>query len=497
MTKQQILSRLLSLHSKTQPLAPHELVSTPASRQEGLKNASANPTVSRNCIEEALNECTYDMHLSLRWYRSDPLPFLVSALEEPTKFIDDEFPVHDQVYLEVSPPNQEATTCIPGVITSSNCRDFVTVPKRVPRIQHFMNKAKCDEGGWGWKRASEMQDGKCALFSACSKSIDPRNVLQGKVGNCGFCSGIASVAAGFPDVIRDAFGEHSELSLSKYGAVSILMYPRGQPRYLLMDDFILCKNERDRDAYHGRNPASPSMHSLLTTDVWVRLLEKAFVKVQGSYASLDGYYKYNSLYRHPARAMQLLAGAPLALEVHYSTADAEIMYKIFKSTQDRFAKVVHCRKRFEGLIPNHGYSLLWIGEGNGDKWVCLRNPHGQGSYKGYGCDGSLICNKEAGELLPNCLNVCNGSGRIVWKQGDSACHPVFSLRDGNHDNGIFFVKFLTFIECFPIATLVGPIKSKVTQESNCGDVFAGKSEKDCVHEVHRGDLVHLFHILMS
>ena len=491
------LSRRLSLHSKTQPLKPHELVSN---RREGLVNSESTADACDEYIQQALDSCPYDMYLGLRWYRLDPLPSIISAYEEHEEtrlFIDNEFPVHPNVHLEVSSPNKESAKCIPGVITSSNCRDFVTVPKRVPRIKHFMNKAELTDGGWNWDRASTMQNSKCKLFSAASQSIDPRNVLQGKVGNCGFCSGIASLAAGFPEIIKDAFGDNSQLTLSKYGAVSVLMYPRGQPRYLMMDDFILSKNERDCTAYNGRNPPSPSMHSLLSSDAWVRLLEKAFVKVQASYASLDGYYKYNSLYRHPARAMQLLTGAPLALEVHYSISDADIMYKILLSSHGRFAKVVHCRKKFEGLIPSHGYSLLWVGEGGGERWVCLRNPHGQGSYKGRGFNG---CNIVEGSDLPNCLKVCNNTNRIVWKQESSECHSALCLRDYNHDNGVFFIDFKTFIECFPITTIVGPIESKSithTADDSEYDYFALESDKDCVHEVHRRDLIHLCEIVAT
>ena len=490
--KMEELSRLVSLCSKVVPLKPHELVLT---RREGLVHSTTAEDI-------ALNDCPYDLFLGLRWYRSDPLPSIICAHEtdanRETKFTDNEFPVHNRVHLNVTLPNRDTIECIPGVITSSNCRDFVTVPKRVPRIQHFTNKANCVNGGWSWKRASCLNDGACALFSSF-KSIDPRNVLQGKVGNCGFCSGISSIAAGFSDIIRDAFGDNAQITLSKYGAVSVLLYPRGQPRYLLMDDYILCKNERYCIPHNGRNPLSPSMHSLLATDVWVRLLEKAFVKVQGSYASLDGYYKYNSLYRHPARAMQLLTGAALALELHYETADEDIMYKLLLSTQGRFAKVVHCRKRLDGLIPNHGYSLLWVGEGGGEHWVCLRNPHGQGSYKGHGFDGSLFCSSEGEHTLPKCFQVCDKTRRIIWKQESFECHPAFSLQDCNHDNGIFFITFRKFVECFPITTLVGPIESNAI--NNAGNAspnaFDETSDNDCVHEVHRSDLENVYKTLKS
>eukprot|EP00804_Cyclotella_cryptica_P024799 CCRYP_001754-RA/>CCRYP_001754-RA protein AED:0.03 eAED:0.03 QI:686/1/1/1/0/0/2/142/292 len=286
----------------------------------------------------------------------------------------------------------------------------------------------------------------------------------------------------------------------KNGAVSILLYPRGEPRYLLLDDYILCKNERDDDRV-GRKTRSPSMHSLLEKDLWVQLLEKAFVKVQGSYASLDGYYKYNSLYRHPARAIQLLTGAPVAIEVHYSTSDTDTMYSILHSTQDKYAKVVHCRKRIDGLIPNHGYSLLWVGRGEeGKRWVCLRNPHGQASYKGYGFDGSLLCKKDEGVTLPKCFTVCFYTGRVVWQQEEgSECHPDFALCDFNDDNGIFFMDFSRFIECFPITTLVGPIKLAVSAAVTPvnADICTGDSSSDLVFEMHRGNLSCLSEILAS
>lgn len=501
----------LSLCSRVVQLEPHELVSTRASRLEGLTDSASNTTSFWKDFSEQAADA--DEYLGLRWYRTDPLPAIQYACDnsrktakstddgQKIKFVDWEFPVHDQVHLKVTPaPNQDVVECIPGVITSSNCRDFQTVPNRIPRIQHFINKADRSNGGWNWARASSLYHDDCSLFSSPSHSIDPRNVLQGKVGNCGFCSGFASVAAGWPDVLKRVFGENSQLCLCKNGAVSVLLYPRGQPRYLLLDDYILCKNETDNDCV-GRKTLSPSMHSLLEQDLWVRLLEKAFVKVQGSYASLDGYYKYNSLYRHPARAIQLLTGAPVAIEVHYSTSDTNTMYNILHSTQGKFAKVVHCRKRIDGLIPNHGYSLLWIGKGEeGERWVCLRNPHGKGSYKGYGFDGSLIYKTDDRYTLPKCLTVCCNTGRIVWQQSEgSECHPSFALCYSNDDNGIFFLEFSRFIEFFPITTLVGPIRSTAspTVTSINADIVTGDSGTDFVYEIHRRNLSDLGKILAS
>jgi len=288
----------------------------------------------------------------------------------------------------------------------------------------------------------------------------------------------------------------------------------------------------------------------------------AFVKIQGSYASLDGHYKYNSLYRHPARAMQLLTGAPVALEVHYNAkkVDIDIIYDILaKTTQDNCARVVHCRKRVDGLVSNHGYSLLWVGEGcrfgsvvdstnnngadgGGVRLACLRNPHGKGSYTGKygfgrpveelrsvmvsGRKGGSSSSKRGGGAasssssssvakLPKCFAVCQKTGRIIWQQqrqevgiggGGGGCHPAFNLRNEEHDNGIFFMEFGKFVECFPKATIVGPIRrSRAANDgTQSGEGASNKSAAllsgpnahvpDCIHIVKSENLAHVVKI---
>jgi Calpain family cysteine protease len=114
-------------------------------------------------------------------------------------------------------------------------------------------------------------------------------------------------------------------------------------------------------------------------DIWPEYLEKVMVKVQGSYASLDGLYKFNSLYRHPARALSLLTGASLAMEVHYERHQKNAIYEAIVTSQGACARIVHCRQWLHGLHANHGYSLLWVGSVGQHRLVCLRNPHGRGS----------------------------------------------------------------------------------------------------------------------
>ena len=95
------------------------------------------------------------------------------------------------------------------------------------------------------------------------------------------------------------------------------------------------------------------------------------------------------MYRHPARALQLISNAPIALELHYTVQQVDEVYKTLLSTENKYVRVVHGRKVLEGLFRGHGYSLLWMGEIAGIRLVLLRNPHGNKSFTGEfgrGCD---------------------------------------------------------------------------------------------------------------
>jgi hypothetical protein len=423
----------------------------------------------------------HEVYLGLRFYEEDPLPFVRRACAEYGKaFADHEFPVFPGASVLVGGERLR-----PGILSPSNRDDFSSCGgKRAGRVGHFASRARDD--GWEWRRVSSMNDaegtgGGYEIFSSAAGSIGPGNVIQGRVGNCGFCSGLASVAAARPVVVRNAFGPYSEECLRSCGAYSVRLFPRGRRRFLLLDDYLLCEG--------GGSDASPSLRSSRERDLWIRLLEKAYVKVQGSYASLDGYYKLNSLYRHPARALQLLTGAPAALEFYLGGCDdgndrdvvpvgEDDAYGTLLDTQGVCARVAHCRRTVDGLRSNHGYSLLWIGEAGAHRLVCLRNPHGHGPYTGpdWGV-GSSPWREEWGAvrrmLEENaCFIRCNSTDRVTWRGSSDSNDQIIA-----RDDGIFFMGFATFYRFFPIVTLVGPLTS-------CCDVRISRTDvPDCVHSV--------------
>ena len=421
------------------------------------------------------------MYLGLRFYHKDPLPYIRQTFihkNETQRFVDDEFPVHK------ANNNNSNNDMAPGIITAENCLDFQNdgSHKRWQRIRHFRRKAKRN---WTWMRASSILNVKCGAPITMTPCDDPRDILQGAVGNCGFCSGIASLVAGWPDFLSRAIHWDADC-----GAYSIRLYPNGQERYLLLDDYLLSRKDGSGE--------SPSLHGKpsTTTDIVVRMLEKAFVKLQGSYASLDGYYKYKSLYRHPARALQLLTGASCAVEICCDTGEKdeeEKLYATLFASQGKCCRVAHCRKSWNGLRSNHGYSLLWVGQVDNDntnanttakyietekvtKLVCLRNPHGNHSYTGnFGFGSNAWTPKIESNLLSlheHCFQRCTSTGRITWRSQELNY-------DGALDDGIFFMEFSAFFGCFPSITVAGGIQGR--NDSN-------RDVSDCVYRVSVADL---------
>lgn len=428
--------------SREPPLPPDD---TPAV-------AAADGDWTPRDTSDSLAGLEYEVHLGLRLYKKSPLGRINEACSPGGRaFVDHEFCVREGSHHLVG-----GRRYAPGIISLQNIGDFVTSgePKRVARIKHFMDRARVrDEGGpveedcpqWTWRRASSMPGRQ--LF-ASDRSITCGNVIQGKVGNCGFCSGLASLAAQFPGSIRRAFDLEdddgqttAESGQGRYGAYVIRIYPEGQRRYLLMDDYLLCL---------AGGCDSPSLHSLDEKDLWIRILEKAFVKLQSSYASLDGYYKFNSLWRHPARAMQLVTGVALAMEVHLPDDEGvDGVYAALAKTEGRFARVAHGRKRINGLYSGHGYSLLWVGEISGVKLACLRNPHGTRSYVGKYGRGERSFDSDCARKVRDELLVGTGGGK-------GYISDLLSLNESG-DNGAFLIEFEVFMECFPIVTLIGPV----------------------------------------
>ena len=472
---------LLATAFQQKPLRSH-----PRSRVQPTNTPGVDPPQwTAQHTAAALDGCPFDVHLGLKFYHADPLPRIVAGCADTgCLFVDHEFPTHPAATVSVA----GRTGLAAGIITSENVADLGSDgnERRRERVPEFVEHAA---GSWRWVRGLSQvtpAGDRSAVFSSPA-SISPRNINQGQVGNCGFCSGFASLAAAFPELVATAFGfgqakdaALNERTAAQCGAIVVRLFPGGIERFLLLDDYVV--------GHAHRTTVSPSQNSCFEADLWVRLLEKAFVKVQSSYASLDGYYKFNSLYRHPGRALQLLTGAPLAFEMHYKPgpgagpATGALVNDTFVAlvaSQDVCVRVAHCRVRADGLISNHGYSLLWVGEAAGVRLACLRNPHGRGSYTGTYGYGRSAWSEATPEVKASLLGMPYFSphpatGRPRWRGDAELPNPRSATTRGPNprssadgsperlisadlDDGVFLMAFDIFFRAFPVTTIVGPV----------------------------------------
>jgi hypothetical protein len=121
-----------------------------------------------------------------------------------------------------------------------------------------------------WRRPREfMTDGYTVFY----EGISPSDIRQGCLTDCWFLCAIAALAE-HPVLIKELFapGSHVESELGMY---TMRICRAGQWRSVVIDDFFPC--------YPGGDAAYARNHG---HELWAMLIEKAYAKVNGSYATL-------------------------------------------------------------------------------------------------------------------------------------------------------------------------------------------------------------------
>uniref|UniRef100_A0A0G4GWA9 Calpain catalytic domain-containing protein n=1 Tax=Chromera velia CCMP2878 TaxID=1169474 RepID=A0A0G4GWA9_9ALVE len=121
----------------------------------------------------------------------------------------------------------------------------------------------------GVERASEA--GNSLLFS---DDIAFNDSFQGNIGNCYMLQCMVSIAARYPESIREAFVSGDALHSSGAVLISLFSHELGEWRLVLIDDFL-------PKPYFGSRPSGKDKN-----EYWQPLLEKAFAKLQGSYPGI-------------------------------------------------------------------------------------------------------------------------------------------------------------------------------------------------------------------
>ena len=234
--------------------------------------------------------------------------------------------------------------------------------------------------GWDkikWVRINEIKKlDNCDVFYEGATLDD---IKQGGIGDCYFLSAIGSLT-NFPNFIES----HFYLEKEKKHIYGIYFFINGRWKKVLVDDIFPCK-------MNEKNPFGELYFSCsFQNEIWVSLIEKAWAKVNGSYANIDyGGFSYE--------VFDILTEA-YSEHIEIGVKGKAKIWEILVNSEKRKYLMTVASKSFDlisgfkyelilGLEEKHAYTVVKtkiIEPNKGEKvrLVQLRNPYGEKEYTG-------------------------------------------------------------------------------------------------------------------
>ncbi|PVD18725.1 hypothetical protein C0Q70_21276 [Pomacea canaliculata] len=258
-----------------------------------------------------------------------------------------------------------------------------------------------------WKRPKQICDNP-KLFVAGASSGD---VTQGRLGNCWFVAAsscLASSKAIWNKVIPDCKSqEWDEQKPEEYAGIFRFQFWRfGYWTEVVIDDFLPTVNDQ-----------LVFIHSQSRNEFWSALLEKAYAKLFGNYQALDGGELSEALEDFTGGVSDTLD--LIKMEVAAKPEERVALFARMQKEMDRHSLMAASIPATSaedmevttesGLVKGHAYGITAVKnvhlEGSGlfglfnrEKlpMIRLRNPWGQGEWKGAFSDGSVEWKKISG-----------------------------------------------------------------------------------------------------
>lgn len=239
-----------------------------------------------------------------------------------------------------------------------------------------------------WKRIDEVY--KAPLFK--KSKIHQLYVNQGSLGDCYFISALSRIAkqsnlvqALFEKPLPDRIlGEITDSINIKCGAVVVYFRAFGRRTPVLIDTLIPFDINKNRPIFvHPINRYKSA---------WICLVEKAFAKLNGNYANIDGGFFSDSIYSlfgYYRKFFPLTCGPKNALLqiLDYQKFGCLMDAAIITRDDDYATKALIAKK---GLHDGHSYLLAKVRSYKNKIFLQLRNPWGSGVWKGdYSTDSEL------------------------------------------------------------------------------------------------------------
>lgn len=301
---------------------------------------------------------------------------------------------------------------------------------------------------FGFQRSSEYFGNEVVVYD----SMAPGDILQGQLGDCYFLAAISSIAE-HPERLRRLFLTKTN---EGNGLFAVALCLNGVWEEVILDDYAPCTSG-----------GQLAFNTSKTHELWVVLLEKAWAKVHGGYLNIEA-----GLTRE---ALRDLTGAsaktyftkkdPEGLWVRLM--DAEAMEFVMTAGSDNLSGGSDAYIAKIGICGSHAYSLLAVyqlafdgesytrveaGEEYTHRVVKLRNPWGQGEWKGEWSDEDEKWTPDLKEALGFTGQVEDGIFFMPWEEfltyysDVQICyyHDGYKYSAGKYEskrNEMVFVKF--------------------------------------------------------
>ena len=271
-------------------------------------------------------------------------------------------------------------------------------PEKIP---DYDKNGGCEQ----WLRPNELAENPVVFLN----DVSPGDVEQGALGDCWFLGSLCVVST-HVDLIHRLFvnTEH----VLQYGFVTCQFFKNGEWQQVIVDTRI---------PYNSGYGGPIYGHCKDTNEMWIPLLEKAYAKLHGGYEILHGgkmtealvdltgeaSEKYNL--KDPDTASLVDSGEFWTMLIKYHKQGNLLGCANAVKNSDGEQ---HQEMASEGIWNNHAYGILDVREIKGLKLVRIRNPWGEGEWKGAFADEDEEWDKHRG--LKDELNYEFGRDGTWW-----------------------------------------------------------------------------------
>jgi Calpain family cysteine protease len=208
------------------------------------------------------------------------------------------------------------------------------------------------------------------------------DITQGETGDCYFLSALAAFAKTQPEIIRNAIVENAD------GTYTVTFFEKDKSRRLyevsVTVDGDLATNKKGELQYAA--PREPG-------ELWGSIMEKAYASWKGGFENIgnggfaaDAFMALSGKKTETFNPISELSADELWSSI--STAAVDGRPTLTGTFGEKAAAKNGLQYEPLGLQPGHMYALLSVDERNGQRFVTLRDPHGN-VEPGNGTDGTL------------------------------------------------------------------------------------------------------------